>query len=75
MKELQFAVTPTVSSQDEVEALNFDGMTAFLDRCELLGSALVEMTSGDSRLLAISPWKRKRTLSRDRIMDLLNGTE
>lgn len=63
-------------SQTE-ETLTFDGMTAYLDRFELLDrhGEPVDITSGDFRLLAVFLRNPKRILSRDRIMDLLNGNE
>ena len=62
---------------DAEEGVIFDGMTAYLDRFELLDrtGAQVEMTSGDFRMLAVFLRSPKRMLSRDRIMDLLHGTE
>lgn len=62
---------------DTQGAVIFDGMTAYLDRFDLLdrNGAPVEMTSGDFRLLAVFLNNPKRMLSRDRIMDLLHGTE
>jgi DNA-binding response OmpR family regulator len=62
---------------DAEEGLIFDGMTAYLDRFELLdrNDAQVEMTSGDFRMLAVFLRNPKKMLSRDRIMDLLHGTE
>lgn len=61
----------------EEGGVTFDGMTAYLDRFELLdrNGAPVEMTSGDFRMLAVFLQSPKRMLSRDRIMDLLHGTE
>lgn len=70
---------PTIqANQPETDgALEFDGLTAYLDRFELLdrSSAQVEMTSGEFRLLTVFLNHPKRILSRDRIMDLLHGTE
>lgn len=68
---------PSEIQPDTEEAATFDGMTAYLDRFELLDrtGAQVEMTSGDFRLLAIFLLNPKRMLSRDRIMDLLHGIE
>ena len=68
---------PSEIQPDTEEAVTFDGMTAYLDRFELLDrtGAQVEMTSGDFRLLAIFLRTPKRMLSRDRIMDLLHGIE
>ncbi|OIQ26988.1 MAG: DNA-binding response regulator [Alphaproteobacteria bacterium MedPE-SWcel] len=59
------------------EAVIFDGLTAYLDRFELIdrNGDPIEMTSGDFRLLAIFLRNPKRMLSRDRIMDLLHGVE
>ncbi|WP_083101140.1 response regulator [Pseudophaeobacter leonis] len=66
-----------IAAEDFEEGVIFDGMTAYLDRFELLDrdSALVEMTSGDFRMLAVFLRNPKKILSRDRIMDLLHGTE
>jgi len=68
---------PSEIQSDTEEAVTFDGMTADLDRFELLdrNGAQVEMTSGDFRLLAIFLRSPKRMLSRDRIMDMLHGIE
>jgi DNA-binding response OmpR family regulator len=62
---------------DTQGAVTFDGMTAYPDRFELLdrNGAPLEMTSGDFRLLSVFLGNPKRMLSRDRIMDLLHGTE
>ncbi|MEO1139828.1 MAG: response regulator transcription factor [Pseudomonadota bacterium] len=62
---------------DQLGAMTFDGLTAYLDRFELLDrdGAQVELTSGDFRLLSVFLGNPKRMLSRDRIMDLLHGTE
>jgi DNA-binding response OmpR family regulator len=62
---------------DTEDGVIFDGMTAYLDRFELLdrNGEQVEMTSGDFRILAVFLRSPKRMLSRDRIMDLLHGTE
>lgn len=71
--------TKAPDNQPDAEegTVTFDGMTAFLDRFELLdrNGAQVEMTSGDFRMLAVFLQSPKRMLSRDRIMDLLHGTE
>ncbi|MEP1328467.1 response regulator [Pseudophaeobacter sp.] len=66
-----------IGAEETEEGVIFDGMTAYLDRFELLdrGNALVEMTSGDFRMLAVFLRNPKKILSRDRIMDLLHGTE
>jgi DNA-binding response OmpR family regulator len=57
--------------------VTFDGMTAHLDRFELLdrNGDIAEMTSGDFRMLTILLQNPKRIMSRDRLMDLLNGTD
>jgi DNA-binding response OmpR family regulator len=62
---------------DTTGGVSFDGMTAYLDRFELVdrNGTQVEMTSGDFRMLAVFLRSPKRMLSRDRIMDLLHGTE
>ncbi|TNJ45126.1 response regulator [Phaeobacter sp. B1627] len=68
---------PHETPPDAEEAVTFDGLTAFLDRFELVdrNGSRIEMTSGDFRLLAIFLRNPKRMLSRDRIMDLLHGVE
>jgi DNA-binding response OmpR family regulator len=71
---------PTLTQQVEMDgegSVTFDGMTAHLDRFELLdrNGDMAEMTSGDFRMLAIFLQNPKRIMSRDRLMDLLNGTE
>ncbi len=59
------------------EAVSFDGLTAYPGSFELIdrNDVLVDLTSGEFRLLQIFFENPKRILSRDRIMDLLNGTE
>lgn len=58
-------------------ALLFDGLKAYPDSFELIDrdDGTVELTSGEFRLLQVFFENPKRILSRDRIMDLLNGTE
>jgi len=57
--------------------LTFDGMVARCDHFELLGRAgePVDLTSGEFKLLAVFLQNPKRVLSRDCLMNLLNGTE
>jgi len=79
--EMDSTQPPATQTKEEPTApegaVIFDGMTAYLDRFELLDrtGAQVDMTSGDFRLLAVFLGSPKRMLSRDRIMDLLHGTE
>jgi DNA-binding response OmpR family regulator len=70
-------VGPTQSDAGAKESIVFDGMTAHLDCFELLDRSgeVVDLTSGDFKLLAIFLRNPKRILSRDRIMDLLNGAD
>ena len=57
--------------------LTFDGMVARFHHFELLGRAgeQVNLTSGEFKLLAVFLQNPKRVLSRDRLMDLLNGAD
>lgn len=57
------------------ETLCFDGMHARLDRFELIGrnNKLVDLTSGDFKLLRLFLERPKRTLSREMLMDLIGG--
>ena len=57
--------------------LTFDGIMARLEHFELLGRVgeIVELTSGDFRLLNVFLQNPKRVLTRDRLMDLLNGAD
>lgn len=57
--------------------LTFDGMVARFDHFELLGRAgePVDLTSGDFKLLGVFLQNPKRVLSRDRLMNLLNGVD
>ncbi len=54
---------------------SFDGMVARFDHFELLDRTgdIVDLTSGEFRLLNVFLQNPKRVLSRDRLMDLLNG--
>jgi len=56
--------------------LKFDGLIAHLDRFELVArdGQILPITSGEFRLLIVFVHSAKRSLTRDRIMDLLNGT-
>lgn len=65
------------AAADGNSTLTFDGMTARFEHFELLGRAgeIVELTSGEFRLLNVFLQNPKRALSRDRLMDLLNGTD
>lgn len=56
---------------------NFDGMTAFPDRLELIDRENMpcDLTSGDFRLLNVFLHNPKRVLSRDQLMDLTGGVE
>lgn len=66
------------SSVDEQSlALAFDGMVARFEHFELLGRSgeIVELTSGEFRLLSVFLQNPKRVLSRDRLMDLLGGAD
>lgn len=58
-------------------SFTFDGLTAHPDRFELLDrdGNRAELTSGDFRLLQIFLESPKRVLSRDHIMDRLNGVD
>lgn len=57
--------------------ISFDGLTAKLDQFEVIGrdAKMLDLTSGDFRLLAVFLQNPKRVLSRDRLMDLLNGAD
>lgn len=57
--------------------MSFDGLTARLGHFELIGrdAEPLDLTSGDFRLLTVFLQNPKRVLSRDRLMDLLNGSE
>jgi DNA-binding response OmpR family regulator len=55
----------------------FDGMVARFDHFELLDRTgdIDDLTSGEFRLLNVFLQNPKRVLSRDRLMDLLNGAD
>jgi DNA-binding response OmpR family regulator len=71
--------TPTNSPTDEDAdgPVAFDGLCAYPDRHELYDrtGALADLTSGDFLLLQVFLDHPKRILSRQRIMDLLHGTD
>jgi DNA-binding response OmpR family regulator len=71
------ASEPALTELTATGSLIFDDMIAHLDRYELFdrNGQLVDLTSGDFRLLSIFLQNPNRILSRDRIMDLLSGTE
>lgn len=73
----QPAQTKGGQSADSGAVHSFDGMLARFDHFELLGRAgeAVELTSGEFQLLNVFLQNPKRVLSRDRLMDLLNGAE
>ena len=56
---------------------SFDGMVARIDKFELLNRTgdVVDLTSGEFRLLNVFLQNPKRVLSRDRLMDLLKGAD
>ncbi len=64
-------------SPDKIGALSFDGLLAYPSRFELIARDHdpVDITSGEFRLLQVFLEHPKRILSRNQIMDLLNGTE
>ncbi|WP_138933467.1 response regulator [Roseovarius arcticus] len=57
--------------------LSFDELTAYPESFELIcrDGSLADLTNGEFRLLQVFFENPKRILSRERIMDLLNGTE
>ena len=59
------------------DCVRFDGLIAYPDRHELYDrtGALADLTSGDFLLLQVFLDHPKRILSRERIMDLLHGTQ
>ena len=64
-------------SADNSAVHSFDGMVARFDHFELLNRTgdIVDLTTGEFRLLNVFLQNPKRVLSRDRLMDLLNGAE
>ena len=73
----QSAQTNGEHSADNSTVHSFDGMVARFDHFELLDRTgdIVDLTSGEFRLLNVFLQNPKRVLSRDRLMDLLNGAE
>lgn len=69
--------TDDAHSTDNSIIHSFDGMVARFDHFELLDRTgdIVDLTSGDFRLLNVFLQNPKRVLSRDRLMDLLNGAD
>ena len=68
---------PPAVSQDAEDGFEFDGLIARCESLELLdrdGSA-IELTSGDFKLLNAFLNNPKKALSRERIMDLIDGPE
>jgi len=63
--------------EHESPAIQFDRMTAIPDMYELWDrdGQLCDLTSGDFKLLAVFLGNPKRVLSRERLMDLINGPE
>ncbi len=78
-RSLQTDVVPSAEQAETVGegSITFDSMTAHLDRFELLdrNGDMAEMTSGDFRMLTVFLQNPKRIMSRDRLMDLLKGTD
>ncbi|WP_138935010.1 response regulator [Roseovarius arcticus] len=78
-RSLQTDVAPSAEQAKTVGegSVTFDSMTAHLDRFELLdrNGDMAEMTSGDFRMLTVFLQNPKRIMSRDRLMDLLKGTD
>ena len=74
--DIAVAVTSKTAVSNE-RVMSFDGLTAKLDCFEVIGrdAEPVDLTSGDFQLLAVFLQNPKRILSRDRLMDLLNGAE
>jgi DNA-binding response OmpR family regulator len=65
------------SSSDVGNTRQFDGLVAHPDRMELIDrdGRFCELTSGDFKLLNVFLDHPKRNLSRERLMDLINGPE
>ncbi|TMM51201.1 response regulator [Sulfitobacter sabulilitoris] len=61
----------------ECATVRFEGLVAVRDRLELWGrdGRLCDLTSGDFRLLNVFLDNPKRVLSRERLMDLINGPD
>lgn len=64
-------------SANKETTISFDGLTAKLDQFEVIGrdAQRLDLTSGDFQLLAVFLQNPKRVLSRDRLMDLLSGSD
>lgn len=75
LRRVRHDTPPAEIDTTTAKALCFDGMQARLDRFELIGRnhKLVDLTSGDFKLLRIFLEHPKRTLSRDTLMDLVGG--
>lgn len=71
------AETGGVTGPDTDELISFDGMEANFSRLELRdrNGKLGELTSGDFKLLGVFLKNSHRVLSRDRLMDLIDGPE
>lgn len=73
----QPAQTNDAHSADNIAIHSFDGMVARFDQFELLDRTgeVVNLTIGEFRLLNVFLQNPKHVLSRDHLMDLLNGTD
>jgi len=73
----QPAQTNDAHSADNITIHSFDGMVARFDQFELLDRTgeVVNLTIGEFRLLNVFLQNPKHVLSRDHLMDLLNGTD
>lgn len=69
--------SPAPEEEDTGVCLTFDGMTARVDRMELIDRSGEDcgLTSGDFKLLKVFLDRPKRVLSRDQLMDLTGGIE
>lgn len=69
--------TPDPEPEVEEETLTFDGISANVERMELLNRNGEDcgLTSGDFKLLKVFLDRPKRVLSRDQLMDLTGGIE
>lgn len=65
------------TTQTDDTVLKFDGLVANLDRLELQDRSgqVADLTSADFKLLSAFLNNAKRVLSRDRLMDLIDGPE
>ena len=75
--EARETMAPLGATAPAGSTYQFDGMTACLDRMELLDREqnVADLTSGDFKLLQLLLEHPKRALSRSNIMDMLNGTD